>query len=113
MDEFNRDTDDFRGAVSGLRVFGPSWAVEGAEHIDVATSKLAELAFIMQGGVSAEHMESVNADLPELDRLVNEYVNTVSHRYDGAPSPSFSRTSTWRPKVAGNHSARPARNVGN
>lgn len=86
VNEFNRVRDEFRGAVLGLRVLGPSWAVEGAERLDVVVSKLAELAFLMQKGVTAEHMRSVNSDLPALDEQLREYVSTVSDRYNSAPS---------------------------
>lgn len=56
MDEFNRTRDAFRNSVLALRVLGPSWAVEGAERLDVEINKLAELAFTMQKGITAEHI---------------------------------------------------------
>lgn len=101
MNEFNCVRDDFRGTVLALRVLGPSWAVEDAERLNVETTKLAELAFIMQEGVKAEHMTSVNADLPELDRLLNEYVSTVSNRYNRAafqlpPHPDMDADARWK-----------------
>ena len=102
MDEFNRSKDEFRGSVLALRVLGPSWAVEGAERLDVEITKLAELGFIMQTGVKAEHMTSVNARLPQLELMVNEYVTTVSGKYNAVPSelpphPDMETEGRWKP----------------
>ena len=102
MDEFNRSKDAFRGSVLSLRVLGPSWAVEGAETLDVEITRLTELAFIMQKAVKVEHMTSVNARLPQLDYMVNEYVTTVSGTYNAAPSelpphPDMETEGRWKP----------------
>jgi hypothetical protein len=86
MNEFNKVRDEFRNSVLALRILGPSWAVQGAEQLDVEMNKLAELAFIMQKGVKAEHMTSVNSGLPELDRMLRGYIADVSKRYNVVPS---------------------------
>lgn len=102
MDEFNRSNNEFRGSGLSLRVLGPSWAVEGAERLDVEITSLAELAFIMQTGVKAEHMTSVNARLPQLERMVNEYVTTVGSKYNALsselpPHPDMEKEGRWKP----------------
>lgn len=102
MDEFNHSKDAFRGAVLRLRVLGPSWAVEGAEAIDVEITKLAELGLLMQGSLRPEHMKSVNADLPKLAQMVNQYVTTVSNKFNAKPSelpphPDLDKAGRWKP----------------
>lgn len=72
------------------------------ETLDVEITRLAELAFIMQKAVMAEHMTSVNARLPQLERMVNEYVTTVSGTYNAAPSelpphPDMETEGRWMP----------------
>ena len=102
MDEFTRTRDAFRNSVLALRVLGPSWAVEGAERLDVEINKLAELAFTMQKGITAEHMTSVNAGLPDLDRMLREYIASVSDHYNAAscelpPQPGMETEGRWQP----------------
>jgi hypothetical protein len=86
MDEFNRTRDAYRNAVLTLRILGPSWSVEGAERLDVDINKFAELSFTMQKGIKSEHMAAVNSGLPELDRMLREYITTVSDHYNVTPS---------------------------
>jgi hypothetical protein len=102
MDEFNRTRDAFRNSVLALRILGPSWAVEGAELLDVEINKFAELAFTMQTGIKATHMTSVNEGLPELDRMLREYIATVSAHYNDAsselpPQPDMETEGRWKP----------------
>lgn len=102
VDEFNETKDDFRGSILALRVLGPSWAVEGAERLDIEITKFAELAFLMQQGVKEEHMTSVNAGLPELEHMLREYVETISDHYNAAPSqlppqPDMEAEGRWKP----------------
>jgi len=73
-----------------------------AETLDVEIMRLAELAFIMQKAVMAELMTSVNARLPPLEPMVNEYVTTVSGTYTAAPSelpphPDMETEMRWMP----------------
>ncbi|MGC0141819.1 hypothetical protein [Pseudactinotalea sp. Z1732] len=101
MDEFNRTKDRFRGAVLALRVLGPSWAVEKAERLDVEINKLSELGFVMQKGIKSEHMTTVNEQLPELDRMLRDYVSTVSTHYndtasDLPPPPDMEKEGRWQ-----------------
>ncbi|ALX05012.1 hypothetical protein [Aeromicrobium erythreum] len=102
ISEFNRTRDRFRNAVLALRIQGPSWSVEGADRLDVKISLLAELAMIMQKDITAEHMESVNSELPELERLLRDYVATVSQHYNADSStlpvqPDFEKEGRWQP----------------
>lgn len=102
MSEFNRTRDRFRNAVLALRVQGPSWAVEGIDRLDVKISKMAELGMAMQKGITAEHMTSVNAELPELERLLREYIASVSEHYNPdsstlPPQPDFETEGRWKP----------------
>lgn len=104
LEEFNRTKDKFRGSVLSLRVLGPSWAVEGAERLDVEINKLSELAFIMQKGIKTEHMTSVNNGLPTLDRQLREYVDAVSAHYNSESSalpkpPDMETEGRWNPAV--------------
>ena len=101
MDEFNRTNDRSRGSVLALRVLGPSWAVEGAERLDVEITKLSELGFVMQKGIKAEHMTSVNDGLPELDRMLREYISEVSTHYNTEahelpPQPDMESEGRWK-----------------
>lgn len=101
MDEFNRTRGAFRSTALRLRVLGPSWSVEGAERIDVEINKLAELGFIMQKGIKAEHMTSVNAALPELDQMLRDYVASVSAHYNSdsselRPPPDLETEGRWK-----------------
>ncbi|WP_345529717.1 hypothetical protein [Nocardioides endophyticus] len=102
MDEFNRTRDAYRNAVLALRILGPSWSVEGAERLDVEINKFAELAFTMQKGIKSEHMTAVNSGLPELDRMLREYIATVSEHYNAAPAelppqPDMETEGRWKP----------------
>ncbi len=102
MDEFNRDRDAFRDAVLALRVLGPSWAVAGTERVDLLASRLTELAFLMQNGLKAEHVDSANKEIPQLDERTSEFIAEVAERYNAAPSalsvpPDYEAEGRWRP----------------
>lgn len=100
MDEFNRTRDEFRSSVLALRVLGPTWAVAGAERVDVETSKLSELAFLMQQELKGEYVTGANNALPELDRLVGAFVSDLSRQFNATASelpdpPDFDKEGRW------------------
>jgi hypothetical protein len=80
IDELNRAVDEFRDSALAMRVLGPSWAVAGAERINVEMTKLMELSHLMQNLTSA-HVDSANRALPEFDQLLSDYVLEVSKHY--------------------------------
>lgn len=84
--DFNSARDEFRSEVLALRVLGPSWAVDGAERLDVETAKLVQLTDPMDRGVKREHITTINQSVPALERMVDEYVATISKHYNVAAS---------------------------
>lgn len=99
--EYNVRRDALRDAVLTLRVQGPSWAVGPAEDIDLHVSRLNELAFVMQRGVQTAHMETINAEVPRLDALVNNFTAEVGQRYNDdarslPPPPDYETDGRWR-----------------
>lgn len=102
IDEHNTKRDGFRDAVLALRVLGPSWAVEGAERVDLLASRLSELVFVMQSGLKSEHVSSANTETPLLDGHVREFIASVAERYNIAsaelPSfPNYESEGRWQP----------------
>ena len=81
IDELNRAVDEFRDSALALRVLGPSWAVAGAERINVEVTRLMESSQLMQNLTSA-HVDAANRALPEFDRLVSDYVSEVGKHYN-------------------------------
>lgn len=100
IEELNTVVDAYRDAALAMRVLGPSWAVAGAERINVEITKLMELSHLMQN-LTSEHVESANRDLPEFDRLVAEYVFDVSNHYNADPHalpplPDMEKEARWQ-----------------
>ena len=81
IEELNTAVDEFRDSALAMRVLGPSWAVAGAERINVQMTKLLELCHLMQNLTTA-HINSANRDLPELDQVIVDYVSSVSKHYN-------------------------------
>ncbi|WP_191564901.1 hypothetical protein [Janibacter melonis] len=94
--------EEFRDSVLALRVLGPSWAVGGAERIDVSLNKLVELGHLMQTATRPEHLDSAGAELPRLDEMVRDYIHTASSYYNGRvddlpPQPDLEKVGRWEP----------------
>ena len=100
IEELNSNVDAFRDATLALRVQGPSWAVAGAERINVQLTRLMELSQLMQNLTSA-HVDAVNRVLPEFDQIIYEYVSAVSQHYNseaqGLPvPPDMEKEGRWQ-----------------
>lgn len=101
IEELNRVVEEYRDAALALRLLGPSWAVGGADRINVEITRLMELSHLMQQNLTSDLVDSATRALPEYDRLVNEYVAGVSGQYNADPHslptpPDMDREGRWQ-----------------